>query len=138
MAGQTWPLQEQSSVSEVNFNSGHRCRYSSDSLALPALPAALVRRFYSFLADGAGVVSKADCWAWWVAPLRINFPWWQADEVALVEAIATQVRELPNSSEAYAKLEAHLDRTRTNLIDCRTPCYAPPFPPSKSAWKVSY
>lgn len=50
---------------------------------------------------------------------------WQADEVALVEAIATQVGAALIQAEAYAKLEA-LDRTRSNLIaitghELRTP-----------------
>lgn len=50
---------------------------------------------------------------------------WPADEVALVEAIATQVGAALIQAEAYAKLEA-LDRTRSNLIaitghELRTP-----------------
>jgi len=96
---------------------------------------ALVRKLLFVLADGASVI-KADCWAWWSCTTAAQLPPVAEDEVALVEAIASQVGAALIQAEAYANLEA-LDRTRSNLIAITGHELHLPFPLSRSAWKVS-
>ena len=129
LAGQTWPLQNNPLFQEVlqQQERVYVADAQTDSRVTSSTAlSALVRRFnirswlmVPVLYQGRllGMVELHHC--------DSTSHEWQADEVALVEAIATQVGAALIQAEAYAKLEA-LDRTRTNLIaitghELRTP-----------------
>lgn len=136
LAGQTWPLQNNALFQEVGQQQERV--YVADTqtdervINSPTL-AALVHQFairswlmVPVLYQGRllGIVELHHCGT---TPHQ-----WQADELALVEAIATQVGAALIQAEAYANLEdlnqqlEALDRTRSNLIaitghELRTP-----------------
>lgn len=140
LAGQTWPLQNNPLFQEVvqQRERVYVADAQTDSRVTSSTAlSALVRRLFirswlmvPVLYQGRllGMVELHHCGS--------TSHEWQADEVALVEAIATQVGAALIQAEAYAKLEA-LDRTRTNLIAITGHELRTPFPPSRSAWKVS-
>jgi DICT domain-containing protein/signal transduction histidine kinase len=129
LSGQTWPLQNNPLFQEV-VQQQERV-YVADtqtdsrvtsSTALSALVRKVVIRSWLMvpvLYQGRllGMVELHHCGS--------NTYQWQEDEVALVEAIASQIGAALIQAEAYANLEA-LDRTRSNLIaitghELRTP-----------------
>ena len=129
LAGQTWPLQNNPLFQEVvqQRERVYVADAQTDSRVTSSTAlSALVLRFnirswlmVPVLYQGRllGMVELHHC--------SETSHEWQADEVALVEAIATQVGAALIQAEAYAKLEA-LDRTRSNLIaitghELRTP-----------------
>lgn len=134
VAGQTWPLQNNPVFQKVLQQQEHV--YIADTqteLTNSTVIQALVRRFairswlmVPILYQGRllGIVELHHCGS--------NPYEWEADELALVEAIATQVGAALIQAEAYINLEdlnqqlEALDRTRSNLIaitghELRTP-----------------
>ena len=136
VVGQIWPLQNNALFQEV-VQQGERVyvadTQTEDRVTSSSTLQELVRRFairswlgVPVLYQGRllGMVELHHCGS---TPHV-----WQADEVALVEAIATQVGAALIQAEAYANLEdlnqqlEALDRTRSNLIaitghELRTP-----------------
>jgi DICT domain-containing protein/nitrogen-specific signal transduction histidine kinase len=136
VAGQTWPLQKNPLFQEVIQQ--QEAVYVADTqidsrvMSTPSLQV-LVRRFgirswlmvpVLYQSRLLGMVELHHCGS---TPHQ-----WQKDELALTEAIATQVGTALIQAEAYANLEdlnqqlAALDRTRSNLIaitghELRTP-----------------
>ena len=125
VAGQTWPLQNNPLFQEVLQQ--RECVYIADTQTERVTNSTtlqeLVRQFairswlmVPVLSQGQllGIVELHYC--------RTTPHEWEADELALVEAIATQVGVALIQAEAYANLEdlnqqlEALDRTRSNLI----------------------
>lgn len=134
LMGQPWPLQNNPLFAQVVRT--RDSMYVQNVLSDPDLPSSLHHQ-----AEQAGIM------AWLMVPVfsrdrflgmielhqcRSGHQAWQAEDIALVEAVANQLGVALIQAEAYANLEhlneqlAALDRTRSNLVaitghELRTP-----------------